>query len=299
MLVSAIHTEQLTKYYGRRRGIEDVSVDVTRGEVFGLLGPNGAGKTTLIRTLLDLVHATRGTASIFGLDTRRDGVEIRRRTGYVPGELALYSGMTGHEHVRYFAGLRDLADSGRATTLADRFDLELDRPAGVLSKGNRQKLAIVLAFMHRPELLLLDEPTSGLDPLLQQEFRALLKETVADGTTVFLSSHVLAEVEQTATRVAIVRGGRVATVERMEDLKERAVRRLEVRFSGNVDADPFRVVPGVREVHGEGLELVLVTEGSMDAIVKELARHEVVSLQTHALDLEEVFLSFFGEDAEP
>jgi len=288
-----IRAEGLTKYYGSQCGIEDITLEIEHGEVFGFLGPNGAGKTTFIRTLLDLIHPTRGRATVLGLDTRRDSVAVRARTGYVPGELALYTRMSGEEHVGYFAALRNGAGRVRAGELAERLDLDLTRRAAELSKGNKQKLGIVLAFMHEPELLLLDEPTSGLDPLLQQEFRALLSEAATRGATVLLSSHVLTEVEHTADRVAIVRAGHVVAVAGMDEIKQQALRRLEVRFVSAADVEALRRVPGVREVREHGNTVVLVTEGSMDALVKALASYEVASLASHELDLEDVFMRYY------
>ena len=296
----AIRFEHLTKRYGERRGVVDLTFAVRAGEVFGYLGPNAAGKTTTIRTLLDLIRPTSGTVTVLGLDAQRDAVAVRRRVGYLPGELALYEKLTPRELFTYFGGLRGGVDARTVATLAERFELELDRPIASLSRGTKQKVGLVQAFLHRPELLVLDEPTSGLDPLMQREFNELLRETAADGRTVFLSSHVLSEVQQIADRVAIIREGRLVAVEEVAALHRRAVREVEVRFGAPVPEGALREVEGVRDLSVDGTEARLVVEGSLDGLVKALARFEVVDLYSHEPDLEDVFLAFYepGADAE-
>ncbi|HET6570540.1 MAG TPA: ABC transporter ATP-binding protein [Solirubrobacterales bacterium] len=245
--MSAIETAGLTKYYGAVRGIEDLTLTVEPGEVFGFLGPNGAGKTTTIRTLLDLLHPTRGSARILGLDSRRDSVAIRARLGNLPGDFGYGKRSSGREALALLARLRGLADLSRAEELARRFRADLDRPLGRLSRGNRQKVGLILAVFHRPDLLILDEPTSGLDPLMQEEFLALLREERARGCAVFLSSHELDEVERVCDRVGIVRGGRLIAVERIADLLEKTTehRRVEVEFAEPVELGEVRRLPGV------------------------------------------------------
>jgi len=245
--VSAIETEGLTKYYGEARGIEDVTLTVEPGEVFGFLGPNGAGKTTTIRTLLDLLHPTRGSARVFGLDSRRDSVAIRARLGNLPGDFGYGKHSSGREALALLARLRGLDDLSRAEELARRFRAELDRPLGQLSRGNRQKIGLILAVFHRPELLILDEPTSGLDPLMQEEFLSLLREERERGCAVFLSSHELDEVERACDRVGIIRGGRLIAVERIADLLEKTTehRRVDVEFAEPVELEEVRRLPGV------------------------------------------------------
>jgi ABC-2 type transport system ATP-binding protein len=295
MAAPAIQAEGLTKSYGSSRGVVDLTFEVERGEVFGYLGPNGAGKTTTIRLLLDLIRPTRGRAVVLGLDARRESVEVRRHVGYVPGELALYPRLTGREHLSFYAGLRGGVDPRGVNDLVERLDLDLDRPVADLSKGNRQKVALVQALMHRPELLVLDEPTSGIDPLVQQEFYRLVRERTAAGGTVLLSSHVLSEVEHVADRVAIVREGRLVVVEDVAGLKARAVRRLVVHFAAPVAAEPFASLPGVRSVEADGTGLRFEVEGSLDTLVKAIAAHEVVDIVSHEPDLEEIFLSYYRE----
>ena len=245
--MSAIETAGLTKYYGEARGIEDVTLTVEPGEVFGFLGPNGAGKTTTIRTLLDLLHPSRGSARVFGLDSRRDSVAIRARLGNLPGDFGYGKRSSGREALAVLARLRGHDDLSRAEELARRFRAELDRPLGQLSRGNRQKIGLILAAFHRPELLILDEPTSGLDPLMQEEFLALLREERERGCAIFLSSHELDEVERVCDRVGIIRGGRLIAVERIADLLEKTTehRRVDVEFAEPVELEEVRRLPGV------------------------------------------------------
>ena len=294
----AIRTLGLTKYYGRQLGIENVDLVVERGQVFGFLGPNGAGKTTTIRCLLDLLRPTAGAASVLGLDPRRDAVAVRSRVGYLPGELSLYADMTGHQLCRYFAALRGLDPPPEIDRLARRLDLDLERRVGDYSTGNRQKLGLVQAFMHRPELLILDEPTSGLDPLMQQEFYAMVDEVRADGRTVFLSSHLLPEVEKVADRVAIIRNGELVVTDEVATLKARAIRRMEIRFGQPPDPTPFSELDAVRRLDrsDDGATLMLVVEGSIDDVIKCAARSQVHNIVSHDGDLEDVFLDYYRSD---
>lgn len=298
-MTPAIRTEGLTKFYRKTRGIEDLDLEVLPGEVFGFLGPNGAGKTTTIRLLLDLLRPTRGRAEILGMDVRTDSVQIRRRVGYLPGELGLYERLTAWELLTYFGHLRELDDLGHARELARRLDLDTSRPVRTLSHGNRQKVGLVQAFMHRPRLLVLDEPTGGLDPLIQHEFYRLVREVRDDGGTVFLSSHVLVEVERIADRVGIVRGGRLVEMAGVEELKERALRRLELHFGQAVPASAFQGMQGVREIAVDDHVVRLVVEGSLDAVIKAAAAFEVVNVVSPEADLEEVFLSYYIPRDDP
>lgn len=295
--MAAIVTNALTKCYGDVAGIVDLDLEVRVGEVFGLLGPNGAGKTTTIRTLLDLLHPTSGSARVFGLDSRRDSVRIRRRVGYLPGELAMYDEMTGRELLRYFGALRRVECGERAGQLADRFDLDLDRRISAYSSGNWQKLAIVQAFMHDPELLILDEPTSSLDPLVQQEFYRLVREVCAGGRTVLLSSHVLPEVERIADRVGIVRASRLVTVETVDDLRRKARRRIELVFGAPVDPARFLGLAGVLQVEPvhDGTILQLQVEGALEAVMRVTADLGVANVISHEGDLEAAFLAFYED----
>jgi len=290
-----LSTSHLTKFYGKQCGIEDINLEVRRGEVFGYLGPNGAGKTTTIRTFLDFIRPTRGTATIFGFDSRLGSVETRRRIGYLPGELSMYGNLTGDELLHYVASLRGGTDLTYATDLAKRMDCDLTRRLKALSHGNRQKIGLIQAFMHKPQLIILDEPTIGLDPLMQQEFYRLISEARNDGRTVFLSSHILPEVERVCDRVGIIREGRLAAVETVEALKSRALRRLEIHFARAVPPEVFLSIPGVRDVVVRDSILSCIVVGSLDMLIKTAARFEVVNIISHEPSLEEVFLTYYGE----
>ena len=294
--MAVIRTEALTKRYGSARGIEGLDLSVEPGEVFGFLGPNGAGKSTTIRLMLDLIRPTSGRVELFGLDARRQSVAIRRRVGYLPGDLRLYERMTARELLGYFARLRGLGGLGAAPDVAERFDLELDRPIHALSKGNRQKVGLVQAFMHSPELLVLDEPTSGLDPLVQQRFYELVREQTARGTSVFLSSHVLHEVQHAADRVALMREGRLVLVDSVEAMRERAAAHVEVTFAESPPPDAFAAIPGVREVERRNATVRLIVEGEADGLVKALAGFHVRRLESREADLEDVFLTLYGRE---
>jgi beta-exotoxin I transport system ATP-binding protein len=277
------------------RALRSLDLRLDRGEVFGFLGPNGAGKSTTIRLVLDLIRPTAGTARLFGLDVRADGVEARRRVGYLPGDLRLSDRLTGREQLDSLARLRGSVDRPLRDELCRRFGVILDRPIRELSKGNRQKLGLVQAFMHQPDLLVLDEPTSGLDPLLQEEFRLLLHETAADGRTVFLSSHSLDEVQHVAHRVGLIRDGRLVDLDTVERLRERAVRHVTIRFADVADQAQFAALPGVLVDAADGNVLRLsATEAAMDGVIKTAARSTIVDL-TSAPDLEEIFLERYRE----
>jgi ABC-2 type transport system ATP-binding protein len=296
----AILTEELTKTYGRHRsrGIVRLDLEVRTGEVFGFLGPNGAGKTTTIRLLLDLIRPTSGRALVLGRDSRHETLAIQARSGYLPGELYLYPNLTGRETLRYLGNLRGGVEWERVTELAERLDCDLDRKVTDLSSGNKRKVGLIQAFMHGPELLILDEPTSGLDPLVQHEFYRLLDEARAAGQTVFLSSHVLPEVQRVCDRVAFIRDGALVAVEDVAGLTKKAVRELQVVFAHPVPAATFRDISGVTSVTGDGDDgrtLRLTVTGSIDPVVKALAGHPVLDLVSELPDLEDVFMTFYGE----
>jgi len=294
---TAIRTNGLSKDFGQGHGLFELDLDVDRGEVFGFLGPNGAGKSTAMRLLLDLIRPTSGSATVLGLDTRTESLEIRRRVGFLPGYLELYPRLTGATILDFFGELRGGIDRRVRDELAARFDAPLDRPVRELSTGNRQKLGLVQAFMHEPELLVLDEPIAGLDPLVQQSFHELLHEVAAQGRTVFLSSHTLSEVERVAHRVAILRRGRLVVVDTLEHLRNVAVQRLEVEFDGTPPpADALRHLPGVQEVQADGQHLLVAFEGAADSIVKTIAAYDVQSIRSREADLEEVFLRFYRDE---
>lgn len=293
----AIETAGLSKTYaGGVEALIDLDLRVERGEVFGYLGPNGAGKSTTIRLLLGLIRPTRGRAALLGLDTRHDGVASRQAVGYLPGDLRLSDRLTGREQLASLARLRAGVDSGYRDELCERLDVVLDRPIRQLSRGNRQKLGLVQAFMHRPELVVLDEPSAGLDPLLQNELRLLLRESAAAGCTVFLSSHSLDEVQHVADRVGIIRAGHLTDVDAVERLRERALRHVTVMFAVAADAESFERPDGVRLVQVDGPVLRLsAPETAMDALVKAVAAYRVVDFVSQPADLEEIFLELYRE----
>ncbi len=295
---TAIHTEGLTKHYGDVAALVDLDLDVRAGEVLGFLGPNGAGKTTTIRTLMDEIRPTAGRATILGMDTHADSVELRRHVGYLPGDLAMYPRLTGRDTLAFFANLRGGVDWGYVDELADRLDADLSKKVGDLSTGNRQKVGLVQAFMNRPQVLIMDEPSTGLDPLVQHEFQSMLREVVAEGRTVFLSSHTLSEVERVADRVGIIRHGRLAAIETVATLRSRAVRRVSLELGAEADAAVFEAVPGVRDVTVDGHRVSLSFEGKMDQLLKTATdRYEVVDVTTHEADLEQIFLGYYRDEA--
>jgi ABC-2 type transport system ATP-binding protein len=291
--VPAIETERLTKFYGSRRGVEEITIAVEQGEVFGFLGPNGAGKTTTIRALLDLLHPTSGSARIFGLDSRSESVAIRARLGNLPGDFGYGKLATGREAVSLLARLRGLSGIGRAAELAERFRADLERPMGQLSRGNRQKIGLILAVFHRPDLLILDEPTSGLDPLMQEEFLALVREERERGCAVFLSSHELDEVERVCDRVGIIREGRLVAVERVSELLGKTPRRVSVQFAERVDPAALRELPGVSDLEAAGERVRFRFAGEIDPLLKAIARHTLLDLELARPTLEEVFLTYY------
>ncbi len=294
----SVLTHGLTKSYGPVQALRGVDLEVRRGEVFGFLGPNGAGKTTTIRCLLDLIRPSGGTVRVLGLDPQAEPVAVRARVGYLPGELHLEDNLSAEAALRFFNRLRGgRADPAFVRQLARRLDLDLGTPIKNLSKGNKQKVGVVQALMHRPELLLLDEPTSGLDPLGQQEVQRLVAEARGAGATIFFSSHVLSEVQEVAERVAIIRRGVVVEVAETSALLHRGLRRVRVRFREPVDAAALAGVPGVKSAAPDGpLGVLLHVGGDMDGLIRALAALPVRDLETENPSLEEVFLAFYQDD---
>jgi ABC-2 type transport system ATP-binding protein len=297
MSASTIRTERLTKSYGEHRGIVDVDLEVHEGEVFGFLGPNGAGKTTTIRTLLDLIRPTSGRAFVFDIETTVDPVAIHRRVGYIPGEFALYDRLTGGQTLEYFGNLRGGVDPAYRDSLVQRFDIDPSRRFKEYSKGNKQKIGLVIALQHRPELLILDEPTSGLDPLVQQSFYSLVREAKDEGRTVFLSSHILSEVERTCDRVAIIREGVLVKVDRTDSLRDLAHHQVELRFADGVPAEAFTGLPGVSDVVVDDHTLRLRVNGPITPVVQAAARYELLDFVSREPTLEETFLAQYGQEA--
>jgi ABC-2 type transport system ATP-binding protein len=292
-----IVTRRLTKDYGGGRGLNDLDLEVGAGEVFGFLGPNGAGKTTTIRLLMGMIRPSGGSARVFGLDCQREAVAVKRLVGYVPGELPDWGRLRGSEITASMAALRGRVDTAHVARLCEQLELDLGRRWRELSRGNKQKLALVLALMHRPELLILDEPTGGLDPLKQQVFYRLLAEARAGGATVFLSSHVLAEVEHVCDRVGIVRAGRLVTVATLEQLRRLRAYQVEVRFAGPPPVDQVRAAAGVTQVSVAGNRLACTVRGSFGPLLAAIAGQEVLTMASQEPSLEELFLAYYRQDA--
>jgi ABC-2 type transport system ATP-binding protein len=291
-----IHTEGLTKHYGAVEALVGLDLGVRSGEVFGFLGPNGAGKTTTIRTMLDEIRPTAGTATILGMDSHAQSVEIRRHIGYVPGDLAMYPNLTGRDTLTYFANLRGGVDWSYVDQLAERLEADLSKKVGDLSSGNRQKVGLIQAFMNRPEVLIMDEPSSGLDPLMQREFQLMMREVAEEGRTVFLSSHTLSEVQRVADRVGIIRQGRLIAVESVAGLRSKAIRTVNLFFDEKVDAEVFRPLPGVREVTVTDHHVTLSFDGQMETLLKVVtSRYSLLDITTHEADLEEIFLTYYRD----
>lgn len=288
-----IHIENLTKYYGKIRGIEDFTLAVHKGEIFGFLGPNGAGKTTTIRLCLGLISKTSGSITILGMDSHKDSVHIRRRVGYVPGDFGLIPNIKVKSYLKYLLSLSNCRSDDRMKDLAARFDLDLHRKTSELSRGNKQKVGVVQAFMADHDLVILDEPTTGLDPLMQQEFYKLLREEKNNGKTIFMSSHILAEAETVCDRVAIIKEGRLKIVEEIESLQKKTGKVLDVEFRAPVDVDEFRL-PGVNEIKADGNRLTLTIHENLDTVIKVVAAHKVLNMNLKTYSLEQLFLRYYN-----
>jgi len=294
---TAIQTWGLAKSYRGRPALQGIDLVVPANVVFGYLGPNGAGKTTTIRLVVGLLRPTAGRAAVLGVDTGYDREGAQRHIGYLPGTFVAYPDLTGEQYLRYLANLRGGVDWSHTLRLAKRFDLDLSARIGTLSHGNKQKVGIVQAFMHQPEVLVLDEPTSGLDPLVQREFLALVRETRDEGRTVFLSSHILYEVEAVADMVAILRQGRLVVVESVDKLKAQALRRIDLTFDGPPPLAELRALAGVREAHAAGHVVHVTIEGSTAALFEVAAPRQITQVVTHEPDLEEIFMTYYGREA--
>jgi ABC-2 type transport system ATP-binding protein len=291
-----IQAQSLRKSYGSFEALKGVDLEVYQGEIFGFLGPNGAGKTTTIRCLLDLIRPQAGLLKVLGYNPQSEAVRVRAMVGYLPGELHLQENLTGREVLEYFSSLRNgEVDWDYADQLVDRLDLDLARPIRNLSLGNKQKIGVVQALMHKPKLVLMDEPTTGLDPLMQQEVMNMLREATAHGSTVFFSSHIISEVEALAERVAIIRKGVVAEVLQVHDLQERAVRRVRVRFAQPTNPQSMAQIPGVELISQDDSQIFMFqVEGDLDPFIKQLANHEIADLETQRPSLEEIFLNYYA-----
>lgn len=289
-----IETQDLTVYYGKHRGIENVNLKVEQGEVFGFLGPNGAGKTTTQRALMDIIHPSSGTASIFGLDCQTQGIEIRKRIGYLPGELALYPNMKAVNFLDMLASLQDKAlDKKFRQDLYERLDFDPSRKMKEYSRGNKQKIGIIASFMNKPDLLILDEPTGGLDPLIQQTVMELVREVKEDGRTVFFSSHILPEVQAVCDRVGIIRDGQLVQTSTVDSLTVQSFKRVHLTFRDIVPADAF-AIDGVSETGRDGQTVMLEIQDNLPELMKIAASFGIEDIDTPHVTLEEIFLSFYG-----
>ncbi len=298
-MTPAIETFGLTKRYGATTAAGDLSLRIEPGQVFGFLGPNGAGKSTTIRMLLALQRPTRGRATLLGFDAAADSIEIHRRTGYLPGDLELFPRLTGRQHIAWFGRVRGGVDGSAVKQLAERFQVVTDRPVRELSKGNRQKIGLVLAFMHRPELLVLDEPATGLDPLMQHQFEGLVRETAAQGRTVFLSSHELDEAQRIADRIGIIKAGRLVAEDTVDGPRRAAPQKMEIRFRRPVDAAALSAVTGVTVTAADGPRVTLDVTGEIGPVLRVVASHDPVNLVSRPAGLDELFLAFYRESPEP
>ncbi len=295
MSKAVIETKDLTVVYGKHRGIKDVNLQVNEGEVFGFLGPNGAGKTTTLRVLLDVIRPNRGTASIFGHDCQKDGVAARRNVGYIPGELSLPPNMRGRNYLNMMDGIRrKKADADYRRELTARFDLDLSRRIREYSRGNKQKLALIAAFMHRPPLLMLDEPTGGLDPLIQQAVLDTVREAKNEGRTIFFSSHILPEVQAVCDRIGIIRHGELIAIESVSDLLAQRFRRIEIE-TRHLVAQDLLLIEGVRVVSRENNRLGFEVMQNLDLLMQTLAPYGIIDVHTQDVSLEEVFLAFYDK----
>ncbi len=293
--MAVIKTSGLTKYYGKICGIQDLDLEVNKGEIFGFLGPNGAGKTTTIRLLLDLIHPTKGHAQVLGLDSHRDSLEIRRRLGYIPGDVVLYDGMTGSEYLALMGSFHKGHNGRRQKELQEQLELDLSRQTRAYSKGMKQKLAIIQAFMNDPELLILDEPTLGLDPLMQHLFYDLLLNEKKRGKTVFLSSHIIPEVERVCDRVGIVRNGQLVAIERVADLKHKKVRRMELFLSHELPPEELKL-EGVEILGIKGKQIELRVSGNIPRLLEQLCQLPIEDMVFPEASLEDTFMEFYGEE---
>jgi ABC-2 type transport system ATP-binding protein len=289
-----IEISEFSKWYsGKILAVDKLNLSIDAGEIFGFIGPNGAGKTTTIRTLIGHLKASSGRVALFEKDAWREGANIRHRIGYLPGDLYLYKKVSTRNLISYFDRLRGINTSANSKLLSKRFDLDLDRPIGELSKGNRQKAGLLQALSHDPDLLILDEPTTGLDPLLQQEFLDIISQFRDQGRTVFLSSHLLDEVERVADRIGLIQDGRLARIGTVDELRAEAKQSIEIRFDQPVSSEEFLNLEGLSNLNIDGNTLKCVTIGSMDSLVKAAAKHTVTYIRSESQDLEELFLDMY------
>jgi ABC-2 type transport system ATP-binding protein len=288
-----IQTENLTKYYGKNRGIEDVNLKVREGEIFGFIGPNGAGKSTSIRVLLSLIYPTSGVASIFGMDIVRQAKDIKRLVGFMPSEVNYYEGMNTRELLEYSASFYGKDCSERINELADIFDVDLRKEIFDLSMGNKKKVSILQSLIHQPKLLILDEPTSGLDPLMQSRFFDVLREENSKGTTIFFSSHILSEVQKLCKRVAIIKDGSIVQVEDIDTLRQKQLKKVALTLSSGIDEDEFRALSGVSDVYKRNSTIYFLYADKINRLLEVLVEKDIQNLTIEEPDLEEIFMHYY------
>jgi ABC-2 type transport system ATP-binding protein len=291
--MKAIEIKGLKKYFGKVHAVDGVSFSVEKGETFGFLGPNGAGKTTTIRQMMDFIRPTEGAITLLGLDAHIDSVALKSRIGYLPGNVRLNGNWNGYDHIKFVEGIR--GKSPKALEIAQKLDLDLSKKFRTLSSGNKQKLGIVLALMHEPELLIMDEPTVGLDPLLQNEIYNMLEDLKKKGTTIFISSHNLPEVERICSRVGIIKQGKMVTVETLKELAGKRLHRIEVRFADKVKKSEFDF-DGVENIEEIPDGLIFSVGGDVNPVLAKLTKHKITDLSITHADLEEVFLKFYEKE---
>jgi len=294
MTLPVIRIENLSKYYGKHRGIEDVSFEVDRGEIFGYLGPNGSGKTTTIRIMLGFLHSYRGDVNIFDRNIKKDLLPILSRTGYLPGELSLYGNLKVSEFLKYFLNLNKKTGKNLMKDLLDRFRCEPDKKISSLSTGNKQKVGIIQAVMNDPDLVILDEPTRGLDPLMRQEFYALLRELKNRGRTILLSSHVLTEVEKVCDSVAIIREGKIVAIENIHSLRTKNYKILEITCRGLMDRKRIKLLKNITGLEFMGNKMKCHLHGDIDPLLKALGKNYIIEIESSSPGLEDVFIKFYG-----
>ncbi|MFW6040800.1 MAG: ABC transporter ATP-binding protein [Thermoplasmatota archaeon] len=288
-----IKIRNLTKMYGDVVGIKNLDLDVYKGEIMGFLGPNGAGKTTTIRTCLGLLKKTSGTIKIFGLDSHEDSIEVRKRTGYLPGDFGMYPDLKVKTILKYLLTQSDISDDSKMKELSEKLELNLDRKYGNLSKGNKQKVGLVQAFMADQDLIILDEPTASLDPLMQHTFYEFLREEKEKGKTIFMSSHILAEVEEVCDRVAIIRNGKLQVVEDIESLKDKMGKKLVIEFGNGVDPEIFNI-EGIEDVQIDGRKASMIVTSNLDEVIKEISKHRLKNMSLETFSLDQLFLTYYS-----
>jgi ABC-2 type transport system ATP-binding protein len=292
-MTKAMSIRNLTKKYGDFTAVKNLNLDIEEGEIFGLLGPNGSGKSTTIRTCLGLMAKTEGSIEILGMDSHRDSIEIRRRTGYLPGDFGLIDGISVYTFLKYLLNLSNCKSDKKLKYLAERLDLDLKKKTNELSKGNRQKVGVVQALMAQQDLIILDEPTGGLDPLMQQIFYEIIREEKKAGKTVFMSSHILAEVETVCDKVAIIKEGELILNEHISTLQEMTGKVLEVEFRDLVSPPEFEI-EGISNIEVEGKKLIMTITGNMDDVIKRVADHKIVNMNLQTYSLENLFLKYYS-----